>query len=76
MPVAGAADRRPESYRSTDLRSLYERRVHAVPLCPPVERVALPPFPSLTNEVQVVDDIEEITLPVPDRDADVVPIIH
>ncbi len=44
---------------------------------PPVERVVLPPFPSLTDEVQVVEhDIEEITLPVPDWDADVVPTIH
>lgn len=43
----------------------------------PVERVVLPPFPSLADEVQVVEhDIEEITLPVPDWDADVVPIIH
>lgn len=44
---------------------------------PPVERAVLPPFPSLTDEVQVIEhDIEEITLPVPDWDADVVPIIH
>jgi len=44
---------------------------------PPIERVVLPPGPSLADEVQVVEhDIEEITLPVPDWDADVVPIIH
>lgn len=44
---------------------------------PHVERVVLPPFPSLTAEVQVVEhDIEEITPPVLDWNADVVQIIH
>lgn len=44
---------------------------------PPIERVVLPPVTSLTDEVQVVEhDIEEITLLVPSRDSDVVPIIH
>ena len=44
---------------------------------PPVERVVLPPFPFLTDEVQVVEhDIEEITLSAPDWDDGMTPILH
>ncbi|MCG3168376.1 MAG: hypothetical protein WA094_07995 [Candidatus Desulfobacillus denitrificans] len=44
---------------------------------PPIERVVLPPSPSITDEVQVVEhDIEEITLPVPDWDDGLTPTIH
>ncbi len=44
---------------------------------PPIERVVLPPVPSLTDGLQVVEHaIEEITLPIQGRNADVFPIIH
>ena len=43
----------------------------------PVEHIVLPPSTSMADDVQVIEhDIEEITLPVPDWDADVIPIIH
>jgi hypothetical protein len=43
----------------------------------PIEHIVLPPTLTLSDELQVEEcDIEEITLPVPDWDHDVVPIIH
>jgi len=43
----------------------------------PIEHIVLPPIPSLTEDMQVVEhDIEENTIPVPDWDEEVVPVIH
>jgi hypothetical protein len=43
----------------------------------PVEHAILPPILSGLDEVQVIEhDVEEITLPVPDWEAESVPIIH
>ena len=44
---------------------------------PPVEHAILPPILFSLDEVRVIEhDVEEITLPVPDWDAEPVPIIH
>jgi len=43
----------------------------------PVEHAILPPSLAGLDEVQVIEhDVEEITLPVPDWEAESVPIIH